>query len=52
MIKTMRREMNIALEMHYENNVFAFARDFYELGKEHDKNNTLARIGMSRHIES
>ena len=44
----LRREMNIAAEMHYEINASAFARDFYELGKEgHDKNNALARIGLS-----
>ena len=48
-----RREMNIAIAMHYENNVSAFARDFYALGKGHeDKNNTLARIGLSGDWES
>jgi hypothetical protein len=44
----MRREMNIAAEMHYEINASAFARDFYDLGKDgHEDNNTLARIGLS-----
>lgn len=43
-----RREMNIAIAMHYELNASAFARDFYALGKGHeDKNNKLSRIGLS-----
>ena len=47
MTKTMRREMNIAAEMHYELNASAFARDFYALGKDHDEYNAHSRIGMS-----
>ena len=48
MTVTMKREMNIAAEMHYENNVFAFARHFDLIGKGYDeKNKDLARIGMS-----
>ena len=48
MTKTMRHEMNIAAEMHYENNVFAFAYRFDLIGKEdRDKNIHLHRIGLS-----
>lgn len=48
MTKTMRREMNIAAEMHYELNASAFARDFYAIGKDgHEDKNALARIGLS-----
>ena len=47
MTKTMKREMNIAVEMHYELNASAFARDFYAIGKGHEDNNSLARIGLS-----
>ena len=44
----LKREVNIAREMHYEINASAFARDFYDLGKEgHEDKNTLARIGLS-----
>ena len=52
MTNTMRREMNIAAAMHYEDNVSAFARDFYALGKEHDKEyNAHSRIGMPVDID-
>ena len=47
MIKTMKREMNIAAEMHYELNASDFARDFYAEGNGHDDNRGLARIGLS-----
>ena len=47
MTKTMRREMNIAAEMHYEHNAFAFACHFDLIGKGYDKNNKLSRIGLS-----
>ena len=44
----LRREMNIAAEMHYEINASAFACRFDLIGKGHeDKNNALARIGLS-----
>ena len=47
MTTTMRREMNIAAEMHYELNASDFARDFYAIGKGHEDKNKLARIGLS-----
>lgn len=48
MTKTMRIEMNIAAEMHYEDNAFAFARHFDLIGKGYDEENKgLARIGLS-----
>jgi hypothetical protein len=47
MTKTLRREMNIAAEMHYELNASDFARDFYVIGKGHEDNKTLDRIGLS-----
>ena len=48
MTKAMRIEMNIAAKMHYENNVFAFARHFDLVGEGYDKN-TLDRIGLSEY---
>ena len=49
---TMRREMNIAAEMHYELNASAFACDFDAHGQEHDQNNHAhSRIGMSIDID-
>ena len=44
----LRREMNIANEMHYEINASAFARDFYALDKEHDMALARTRIVLSR----
>ena len=42
-----RKEMNIAVEMHYELNASAFAYDFDAIGNEHDQNNHAhSRIGM------
>jgi hypothetical protein len=44
----MRIEMNIAAEMHYEDNAFDFARHFDLIGKGYDEENKgLARIGLS-----
>jgi hypothetical protein len=43
----MKREMNIAAEMHYELNASDFARDFYAIGKDHEGNNAVSRIGLS-----
>ena len=47
MTYTMRREMNIAAEMHCELNASDFARDFDAIGEGHDKNSAHSRIAMS-----
>ena len=52
MTKTMKREMNIAAEMHYELNASDFARDFAAIDEGHEDNKALSRIGMSGHIAS
>ena len=51
MTVTMRRELNIAAEMHYEINASAFACDFCALGKDHEDNKVHSRIGMSVDID-
>ena len=52
MTTTMRREMNIAAEMHYELNASDFARAFDAIGTEHDKNSHAhSRIGESVDID-